>query len=318
MAVKKTKKKPATAAPPVIVWDAEQYWAKAVKYFNQMQAQPPGEPVAPFYAALSVEFFARAAICAIHPALNADPRAEGDHILFAFGLPSTAQPRSIPIHSVIARLVRLYPGKFTDDHRKQAVLIIYLRNEELHSASLPFEALTEKDWLAAYYDVVLTIAALLKKRQKDLFPNVKAARAAKAILKAEQDQRLGNVKKKIGIAKHSFDALPPAEQAARQQTSAQALRLAHPSSVSKCPACQSPVLLRGTVIHQGEPKFNGETLVNDVRSATTGIACRACTLQLTGAAEIAIAGLPLRFQEEVEYDLHASREDDDEDEYDNM
>jgi rRNA processing protein Gar1 len=318
-----SKVKQKVAAPPLpkvkqTVWNSDQYWAKGVRYFTRMQEATQGAPDVGFFAALSLEFFARAALTAIHPALNADPRDEGEHILFAFDIAATAQPKSLPLHSVLSRLVRSYPGAFTDDMKKQAEHIVRLRNEELHSAALPFETLREEAWLAGYYAVVLAIARILRRPQRELFSSTKASAAARAMVKTARDKRVGEVKKKIGKAKHAFGSLSQPERDARQQTAAYAARLVHPSRAAKCPACGSGVVLQGVVIYVAEPQFDGEELVGEVRYSTTGMRCSACRLKLTGASEIGMAKLPPRYQEDRQYDLHRDREDDEEEEYDNM
>jgi len=139
------------------MWDSQQYWLKAKAYFDRMQAESGGAADAALFAAMSLEYFGRAALCSVHPALNADPQDEGAHIIFAFGVGSPKLPKTIPIHSVYARLVKIFPAVFTKEHQDAADHLAKLRNEEMHTALLPFEGLSEAKWLSGYYDVVFAV-----------------------------------------------------------------------------------------------------------------------------------------------------------------
>ena len=153
------------------MWDADQYWLKAKIYFDRMEAARGGSSDAALFAALSLEYFARAALCSVHPALSADPQEEGAHIMFSFGLASPKLPKTIPIHAVYTRLNRISPQIFTRDHQEHAEYLTKLRNEEMHTALVPFEAFPETKWLAGYYDIVLAVLRILGRKATDLFPS---------------------------------------------------------------------------------------------------------------------------------------------------
>ncbi len=308
--------RPKMKAPQM--WDAEQYWLKAKVYFDRMEAARGGSADAALFAALSLEYFARAALCSLHPALNADPQEEGSHIMFALGLASPKLPKTIPIHAVYGRLLRVFPQVFTKDHHDHTEYLTKLRNEEMHTAALPFETLPETQWLAGYYDIVLAIMKTLGRKGTDLFSSTKAAAAARALVKTRRDKRIGDVKKRIADCKKAFESLDKNEQALRRTASEQRVRFQHPSAVSACPACTSKVLLRGTLLQVAEPDLVGEELLSEARYATDRVACPACKLRLRGATEVSVAELPPRFHEMQAYDLHESRDEEDDDEYDNM
>ena len=300
------------------MWDPNQYWLKAKAYYDRMEAARGGSADAPMYAALSIEYFARSALCSVHPALNADPQDEGAHIMFSLGLASPKPPRTIPIHAVFKRLNRIFPAVFTEDHQKYAEYMTKLRNEEVHSALLPFEGLNEGQWLAEYYDLVLAALKILGRRSTELFPSKNEAKLARAVVKERRDRKTSEVKKRIGERKRAFNALDRDQRTQKRAESEERVRFQDSSAIADCPACGSKILLRGTLLQVSEPEFDGDQLLSQARFATQKVLCTACKLRLRGATEISVAKLPPRFHEEWAYDLHESRDLEREDEYDNM
>lgn len=300
------------------MWDSNQYWLKAKIYFDRMEAARGDSSDAALFAALSLEYFARAALCSLHPALNADPQEEGAHIMYAFGLGSPKLPKTIPIHAVYSRLHRIFPQVFTKEHQEHAEYLTKLRNEEMHTALVPFATIRETEWLAGYYDIVIAVLKIVGRKAADLFATSKAASAARAVVKARRDKRVGDVKKRIADCKKAFAALDKGEQAQRSAASAIRLRIQSPSAIADCPACSSKVLLRGTLLQISEPKLVDGDFESEARFVTDKVACAACKLRLRGATEVSVAGLPLRFHVMMAYDLHESRDEEDEEEYDNM
>src|SRR5215510_7722505 len=109
-------------------WDPNLLWNKAVSYANRASDGVAGEET--LFSCLALELLARAALTAIHPALNADPQNEGAHIMYACGIPMRAgQPKSVPVHAVFARLEAAYP--VFKPHRPICEYLITLRNEEV-------------------------------------------------------------------------------------------------------------------------------------------------------------------------------------------
>lgn len=299
------------------LWNVEQYWLKGVRYFKLMESTAEDDSPA-FWACLSVEFFTRAALCRIHPVLNADPQ-QHEHLLFAFGGTSPKHPKTIPMHSVFPRLHALRPAQFTSDHVIHAEYMIKLRNEHLHTSKMPFENLRESDWLAGYYDVVFATAKIAMRKPLELFQSAKAMSKARALVKSRQDKRRSAVMREISKHRAEFDKLSVEERERRQTDAANAAKRVWSSSkTTSCPACKCDVVLTGGRTAIAEPIFTDGQLVAEATHATEAINCVACGLRLRSASEIAVAKLPPKFREYEYYDLHESRDEEDEREYDNM
>jgi len=171
-----------------MVGESEQYWKKAVRY-AEMASDPEREPwERPFWLFLALEFLARASLTKIHPALNADPEGEGANILYAFGFELKGQPKSLPIHAVFLRLQKIFPEAFTKPRREFCDYFSNLRNQELHTAELSFESLSETKWLARCYDVCKVLCEHLGKALPDLFGE--EAPSAEGLIKALKADKL--------------------------------------------------------------------------------------------------------------------------------
>jgi hypothetical protein len=97
-------------------WDSQGLWLKSKYFVDKANSFDHQSPEFPFWSSLALECLARAALTKIHPALNADPR-EDVNILYGFGFGLTAQPRSLPAHSVFIRLEKLVSA-FGRTHRE--------------------------------------------------------------------------------------------------------------------------------------------------------------------------------------------------------
>ena len=127
-------------------WDPNNLWNKAT-YYAERAAQADRESEdGMLFSCFALELLARAAITAIHPALNADPQNEGVHLMFACGIATPGKPKSVPIHAVLARLAVAYPE--FKPHVSVCEYLVNLRNEELHSGVSSFQDLSEAKWLA--------------------------------------------------------------------------------------------------------------------------------------------------------------------------
>lgn len=298
-------------------WASEQYWAKGVSYVARFEDQRHGSPEAALTAALSVEFLARAALTHAHPALNADPQQEGSHLFYAVGLQAWKPPKTLPIHAVLGRLVRLFPEQFSPTHQKSAERLVERRNKELHTAAMAFVGLKEAEWLADYYDFVLAVAAILGRSPKDVFITTEKVRAAKALVRKHSADRRAAITKRISVRKKRFSALKPSIQVGKRNDAA-VRNSSDPAASTTCPACKSSMSLVGLPISASEPEVQDGELVIRAVYLVSRASCRACGLVLRSSSEVGIAGIPLRFERLEEYDLHADREHEDYEEYDNM
>src|SRR5688572_19030289 len=120
-------------------WDSKGYWLKAKYFMDKANDIGPKDKEFPFWSALALECLARAALTRIHPALNADPRQD-TNLLAAFGFEVSAQPKSIPAHSVFLRLEKII-DQFGKTQRELCDFVSLLRNQHVHSAEMPYENL---------------------------------------------------------------------------------------------------------------------------------------------------------------------------------
>src|SRR5271166_1503206 len=132
-------------------WDTNGFWLKARAYVERANAYDHSKSDFVFWSSLALEILARAALTHIHPALNADPQQD-TNLLYGFGFEISGQPRSLPAHSVYARLEKIVKG-FEKPQRELCDFVGLLRNQELHTAEVPFEDLKASKWLPRYYEV---------------------------------------------------------------------------------------------------------------------------------------------------------------------
>lgn len=300
-----------------MIWDSEQYWKKAVRYV-EMASEPERQAwERPFWLSLALEFLARACLTKVHPALNADPEDNGLSLLYAFGYELKGQPKSLPIHAVYLRLQRILPETFTKPRREFCDFFSNLRNQELHASELPFEGLTETQWLARCYDICSVLCEHLGKDLSALFGN--EADGAKALIRALKADKTAAVKSKIAAHKKVFDEKSAEE---RKQIALQQATLSKAwfdtQTKFKCPACESWARLQGTIERVSRPIYDeGELYVKNVVLANR-LDCRACGLVLADIDELHVANIPPHFEYTESTELHDYHEPDFGPEYDNM
>ena len=295
-----------------IAWDPNQLWNKALKFSRR--ASVANDADGTLYSCLALELLARAALTAIHPALNADPQNEGAHIMYACGIPlRTGQPKSVPVHAVFTRLEVVYPE--FKPHRAVCEYLLNLRNEELHTGAAPFDDFNESKWLADYYAAV---AFLCDKLQKGLDEYLGGeAGHAEALIRSRNSARSREVKKRIAAQKTVFDERPSRERTNAAREARQATRF-RSSRSAPCPACDNPALLDGDEIKRSEPVYADGDLVVTVTCATSDLKCSACGLHLRTVDECAAGGIPPRFVQVESISLHELHQDQEDEEYDNM
>jgi len=297
-------------------WDSTQLFLKAKAYSDRANSFDHGEPEFPLWSALALELLARSALTKLHPVLNADPRDEGN-IFFGLGLPSTTQPRSLPAHSVFLRLEKLVPG-FGKAQRELCDFVTLLRNEELHSAGVPFETLKESQWLPRYYEVCTVLCTFLGSSLEG-FLGGDLTKPAEGMVNSLKEEILKAVKTRIAEHSRAFSARSSEEQVAlRVKTAAAATGLKSWQRKETCPACGSDGILAGDLIQELEPEYADGVLYITEEYLATGFDCAACELVLRRVEEITVAGIEPRFTGLRETSLHELYEHDFMDEYDNM
>ncbi len=274
------------------MWDSEPLFEKAAVYFGRAYASEREGDEFPLYVTLGFELLARAALANVHPALLADPK-DGEHLLFAFGFvgPKSGQPKSIPMKSVLHRLVVVLED-FTDEDFKFATSIIEMRNGELHSADMPFDSFKPAVWLPELLRLCELLSVASGKTLIDLLGS-EDAKTASEMIAALDDTLRGEALKAIAKAKKAFDLLEVADRESLAEKAHQfsCANAAWADRVVACPACGSEALVSGkpgrvveTVANEGEIEEKTEVL-------PAALNCVACGLKLTKHGHLFHSGL---------------------------
>jgi hypothetical protein len=285
-------------------WDPEGFWSKSKVYIDKANEADHASQEFAFWSSLALELLARAALTKVHPALNADPQQD-TNLLYGFGFDIAGQPRSLPAHSVYARLEKIIPD-FGKPQRELCDFVGLLRNQELHTAEIPFDSLKVSKWLPRFYEVAGILCKSLGKTHADLLGTEVSRQAEKLVATLNKEQESA-VKSKVAAHSKVFSSKPPEEQKALRAEAAIATKMiGHGSSEQKCPACQSPGVLRGDLARSLKPEFEEETaelFVEEVYLANA-FHCPACDLSLDNVEEINLAGLEPTFSQTRSTDLH--------------
>ena len=298
-------------------WDPDQYWLKSRTFQSRATAPTRDVPERMLWRALGLELLMRAALSHLHPALNADPQHEGLHLLYAFGIPLKGEPRSIPIHSVSARLERIIPT-FQQHHREFCDYLMIKRNAEVHTCDLSFESMPEVVWLPRYYEVCSILNDYMQRPLTDYF-GAEEAGAAVELIEAKEAAGRGEVERRVVLHREAFakEAHEKKRSLAEAQKAA-AVGWPHPASNTECPSCECRALIGGRLERTSEPVFKDGALVVTEVYWTTFLTCGACGLELRDLAEIHWAGVPPHYDHLVHTDLHEFYEPDVFDTYMNM
>jgi hypothetical protein len=284
-------------------WSHEALWSKACLYIERALAEDSSSAMFPFWASLSLEFLARAALASVHPALLADGvDRDGRNVLWAFGFTPKVKnfvPRSVEVTAVFTRCEQIIPT-FTSDLESFCAGLAARRNEELHSGGLPFEDLHTHLWLPRFYSAC---DALLQSQGKTLeeFVGEKEAAAARQMLSALEDEASKSVRKLISAHAEVWKNRTDAE---REQQRALAEKEVRPSlgHVVDCPACSTKALLTGEQIRQQPSRLEDDELVVRATVLPMQLKCVACGLLVTGHSQLHAADLGGTFTVTDRYD----------------
>jgi predicted RNA-binding Zn-ribbon protein involved in translation (DUF1610 family) len=298
------------------MWDTEALWLKARTYIDKANALEHDNPDFGLSSALALEFLGRAALSHIHPALNADPKDE-KNLFYSLGLQLVEQPRSIPLHSVSARLENFIPA-FVKPQRTVFDYMALRRNVELHTGDLGFVGVHADSWLPRFYAACKVLCESMGKTLADLFGG-KVGSAAEKIVAAFANAQEKTVKDRI--SKHAKEfAAKPAEERKKLAEEAEARTMMLPLGrvAHDCPACGSQGILAGKLIKESEPVYEEGELLVKLEYLADEFRCPACGLHLTSIDEVGLSGIDLHFTETTSTSLHENFQPEWEDEYENM
>ena len=289
------------------MWSEEEYWSKARLYIRRAQTAENDDGLYAFWMSLALEFVARAALSKVSPVLNADPM-QVENIYFALGLGGIGTPKTVPLHSVFVRCLKVVDD-FDDHHRIFCDFLGVQRNEELHTGSLPFESLRLRDWLQKYYEVLDILCRHLGRDLDDLLGAVEAA-AAREVLKASSEGLESSVKQSIADHLRAFDEKPNDERQGLQGDASLRTIMSHTelSDVVDCPACSSKNLVTGRPIRRSKPYYEEDSLLEEVTCLSESYSCFACDLSLPSASHLQWSGIEPQFTVVLETSLHDHQE----------
>lgn len=298
------------------MWSEEDYWSKGRLYIKRAQSSESDEGLYPFWMSLATEFIARAALSKISPVLNADAR-QVENIYFALGIEGIGSPKTVPLHAVFARCVKVVDG-FEERHQKFCDFLGVQRNMELHTGALPFEELKLQDWLQKYYEVIDILCGHLEHELDDLL-GPDEAEAARAMLEASAEKLQSSVKQSIAAYRRVFEGKSKKEQQ-QLETDSRARSLAKYMSIElseleNCPSCSSTGIVIGREIRRSKPYYDQENLWEEVTCLSESYECYACALKLPEPSHLLWSGIEPQFTVSVETSLHEQQEFEYYDEY---
>ncbi|MGE8534830.1 MAG: hypothetical protein ACN6OJ_09635 [Chryseobacterium sp.] len=268
-------------------WTYEKLWLKGKNYIDKALLQDRESEMFPFFAAIALEFIARATLAKVHPALLAEPK-DGENILYAFGFQKRPlyTPISIPTKLVIERCEVIVPN-FTESEKIFCKEITVKRNEELHSGNLGFENFPTKIWLSKYYKTLKILLEFQDKTLLDFLQNNEAEAAEEMI--SERDADLEKiVRDKISLHKKAFNSLTVDLQNEKITNSIKdklfGIRVYRKDET--CPACGNIGILTGKLISVSEGRANEYEIIQNINVLPTHFFCFCCDFELENHQEL--------------------------------
>ncbi len=275
-------------------WTSDTLWTKAKKYSEKAFEVDPRSSLFPLLASFALELLGKSALSKVHPALIADPRGEGQNILFAFGVPSK-DPKTIVASTVFKRLVQ-FVKRFTEEDASVCLLMAERRNRELHTGESSYHDYSTGSWLPDYYRISAILTEFWGKDLADFLGS--AERAAEALetnlnevqkVKSDVIQRISDCAKRISVLK--VEELKQRRLKGEPQRSWSLVGSGVWIISRSCPACGSKGSL--TIKHIADRPaeiVESSIFVEEVYSPRK-FECAVCDLSLTGVAELRVANL---------------------------
>ena len=274
-------------------WSNDTLWNKAKLYIDRAFTGDRDSETFPFFAAVGLEFLARAALAHVHPSLLADPQ-DGNNILYGFGYPATTRPISIPAKTIYSRLLYVV-ADFNKDDQSFCLLCAERRNRELHTGDLAFHNLRNSEWLPDYYRVTNKIVASLGRALNELFGDEEAKEALENI-DVVQKETVALIRQKIADIKRQIAILTAAELDARREAhdypfsySLHSNGNAHFRKV--CPACESFGVILASPIGSTAARIKDGDLTSQHFFAPKKFECKVCGLEVVGSQALRVADL---------------------------
>lgn len=281
------------------MWDFDSLYGKAKTYFGRGAAhEHSADEEFVIWHLLGFEFLLRAPLAKLHPSLLAAP--EGDSILSANGIPTSNEPKSVPSHTVVARLTQIVPD-FTKERQQDSTTLLNLRNVELHTGEAAAGSVGNDFWLPKLLRVAEVVCAYLEVDLADVLEE-EVVELGRSLVDLEDKKLAHEVAKLIGEAKTFLSKLSAEEISSRIPPKRSNFAWPPEQRVT-CPACTHEVPIGVERVRASGERFVDDSFVRDVVYVATEFNCPICTLKLQSTAEVVAAGLPQQFVDKEWEDL---------------
>jgi hypothetical protein len=269
-------------------WSSEALFSKALLYVEEMERYPAEDWRFGFWASLSLELIARAALSHISPTLLAN-RKDWHNVIHALGRQATSvkfSPMSVNISEVLSMLTELVPG-FIPELSDFCVRHVARRNSELHTGEEVFAGLGTSSWLPHYYASCKVLLESMGKTLSEVFEDPKKA---EELVTALQDTVSKVVHGDIAAHRKLWGLKEKTEQDTLvvQATSWATRQAGHRT---KCPACGSPSLIHGSSYGPVTTQIGEDEVVQKQTMLPAAFECIACRLRISGFSKLSAAGL---------------------------
>lgn len=287
-------------------YDHEGLWSKTVLFLNRSYSALDNDSFeeAALWASFALELLGKAALSKVSPLLIADPDDNGKSLLIAAGISQdVAGFKSVPAKAVFSRCARAFPPF----NAREADRIAANRNDDVHSAALPFAALPPEIWWQRYWaQAVLLVSA----QDRTLEQLVGAERVGgveehlaknRANVAARVQALIARAHQRLALMRSAaISARAAAELAAAVATST---GMEYETFV-ECPACTERASLLGDYAQSGEIQYDEDdgSAWEELQVYAAAFACTNCGLTLEGPEFLAEAELPDSFEAEREYE----------------
>lgn len=272
-------------------WTQDVLWKKAILYLQRAISLPREGAEFGLFAAVSIEFLGRSALASVHPSLLAD--SGGDNILYACNVGNIKNPRSVPAKTVFLRCQSVIEA-FTEADFGSVMLVIEMRNEEVHSGGLPFEMLEPGKWLPGYFRAGKKLVEYQGRTIENWLGN-EEAKVASSVLREAETTLISKMKKLVSAHATISEGQSVEERVAKQALMDEAVaatRWRQSRKTVSCPACKSKCLLSGEVVRRSEPVLDeDEEICVEVTVLPTMLECCYCSLKLASNDELSVVDL---------------------------
>jgi hypothetical protein len=270
-------------------WSVEALFNKALLYIGEMERLAADDWRFALWSSLSLELLARAALANISPTLLASGR-DWRNINYALGNPSSHRnfkPVSAAVSEVLLMLNELLPD-FSKELLNSCALHCGNRNAELHTGEERFSGTKSSEWLPKYYAACDVLARSMGKSLADLFGDPKTAQEMILALQDTAAKAVGqdiHTHKELWGQKSSDD-----KNVALAQATSWATR--HAGHHVKCPACESPAVVKGTGRGAVSTEIDDDgDIVQRQTMLPSSFECIACGLKIAGFSKLSACGL---------------------------